>query len=152
MADRLHHRTGVRQGFDSEGDHRGPAQRQGHRCGRDRRANHAADRHEQSFTAVGDPAPGGGTVQIKNLASGLCLAVAGGRTDNLAPVYQWSCSTQPHFSWNVRETAAGYQEIVASHSGKCLNVAGLGTEDGVGLLQYTCSDVGNMQFTVRPVK
>lgn len=94
----------------------------------------------------------GGTVQIKNLASGLCLAVAGGRTDNLAPVYQWSCSTQPHFSWNVRETAAGYQEIVASHSGKCLNVAGLGTEDGVGLLQYTCSDVGNMQFTVRPVK
>lgn len=46
----------------------------------------------------------GGTAQIKNLATGLCLAVAGQRTDDLAPVYQWACSTAPNFLWNVRDT------------------------------------------------
>lgn len=94
----------------------------------------------------------GGAVQIKNLATGLCLAVAGQRTDDLAPVYQWACSTQPHFLWNVRDTERGYQQIVNSNSGKCLNVYGLSTADGANLVQYTCSNVGNMQFTLQPVK
>jgi len=94
----------------------------------------------------------GGTVQIQNRASGLCLAVNGQSTDNLALVYQWTCSSQPHFLWNVRDTVGGYQQIVASHSGKCLNVWGLGTADGTNLAQYDCSNVGNMQFTLQPVK
>ncbi|QKW17738.1 RICIN domain-containing protein [Kitasatospora sp. NA04385] len=94
----------------------------------------------------------GGTVQIKNLATGLCLAVAGQRTDDLAPVYQWTCSTQPHFLWNLRDTEQGYQQIVNANSAKCLNVYGVSTADGADLIQYTCSKVGNMEFTVRPVK
>ncbi|WP_328472848.1 RICIN domain-containing protein [Streptomyces sp. NBC_00448] len=94
----------------------------------------------------------GGTAQIKNLATGLCLAVAGQRTDDLAPVYQWACSTAPNFLWNVRDTEGGYQQIVGAQSGKCLNVYGLSTADGAGLIQYTCSEVGNMEFTLQPIK
>ena len=92
-----------------------------------------------------------GSVQIKNVATGQCLAVTGASTANGASVVQWSCSTAPHFLWNVQESTGGYQQLVSVNSGKCLAVDGGGTADGANLVQYTCQGSPNEQFTIQPV-
>ncbi|MEE1826218.1 RICIN domain-containing protein [Streptomyces sp. BE20] len=89
--------------------------------------------------ALAVPAPAGAAdstpFEINSAATGKCLEVADWRTDDGAPVRQWTCTGGANQKW-VR-TDRG--EFVNVRSGKCLEIPGYSTTWGTRAGQWTCN-------------
>ncbi|MDF2562673.1 MAG: beta-xylosidase, partial [Microbacterium sp.] len=105
----------------------------------------------QQWTIVPKPY---GKFQLKNNASGACLAVSGSGQTNGTPVLQWTCGESPNFLWSRADIGDGTSHLVAAHSGKCLTLRDGNTVDGAGYIQWSCdvtSGADYLKFEVRPV-
>ncbi|MFB6889093.1 RICIN domain-containing protein [Kitasatospora sp. NPDC056327] len=91
------------------------------------------------------PSPKPYHVEFRNLATGKCLEVADQRTDDGAPVRQWSC----HGGLSQRWRTWGDGILVNEYSRKCLDVPGFSTVWGTRPVQWTCSGVrqNNQEWT-----
>ncbi|MFF1907575.1 RICIN domain-containing protein [Kitasatospora sp. NPDC058218] len=72
---------------------------------------------------------------IGNLATYNCLEVADWRTDDGAPVRQWTCTGGDNQKWVWTDT----DQLVNVHSGKCLEIPGYSTAPGTRAGQWTCN-------------
>ncbi|MGW2254958.1 RICIN domain-containing protein [Kitasatospora sp. NPDC001660] len=72
--------------------------------------------------------------ELRNQATGKCLEVADWRTDDGAPVRQWTC----HGGANQQWTANSNRLLINTHSGKCLDVPGASTVWGTQAVQWDC--------------
>ncbi|MEU4014119.1 RICIN domain-containing protein [Microbacterium sp. NPDC028030] len=93
---------------------------------------------------------GNGTFEVKNTATGECLAVGGPSADDGALVVQYDCLGESNFLWSLKDAGEGYTHLVAAHSGKCLAVKDADTADGATFVQNDCASTpaANTQFTV----
>jgi hypothetical protein len=93
--------------------------------------------------------PVAGAVALVNVASGKCLDVANGSTDDAAKVQQWTCHGGPNQQWRVQPAGPpGAVFLVSVNSGKCLDVPAGQNGPGVALDQLTCQGGGNQQWVV----
>ncbi|WP_091028339.1 RICIN domain-containing protein [Microbacterium oxydans] len=103
----------------------------------------------QQWTVVPKPY---GKVQLKNVATGACLAVSLSAKvlSGHAQVLQWGCSDQAHLLWSLKDLGNGYSQLVASHSGQCLTLLGGNTADGANYIQNDCTATPSTfsQFTL----
>ncbi|MFE7189362.1 RICIN domain-containing protein [Kitasatospora sp. NPDC057541] len=83
---------------------------------------------------------------ISNMAGRKCMEVADWRTDDGAPVRQWSCHSGANQQW-IR---TDYGEIVNVHSGKCLDIPNYSTTPGTQAVQWTCNRGLNQAWHVYP--
>lgn len=92
--------------------------------------------------AVDTAAPliSGGSFQIRNLQTGKCATLAGGRsTENNVELLQFSCDTDPSRRWRVVNWDGSSHQLVNVQTRKCATVAGgRSTENNVHLVQFTC--------------
>ncbi|MGV9268234.1 RICIN domain-containing protein [Kitasatospora sp. NPDC003701] len=72
--------------------------------------------------------------ELRSQATGKCLEVADWRTDNGAPVRQWTCTGGANQQW----TANSNRLLLNIHSGKCLDVPGASTVWGTQVIQWDC--------------
>ncbi|MFC8451589.1 RICIN domain-containing protein [Kitasatospora sp. NPDC057223] len=72
--------------------------------------------------------------ELRNLATGKCLEVADWRTDNGAPVRQWTC----HGGANQLWFANSNNVLSNRNSSKCLDVPGASTVWGTQVIQWDC--------------
>ena len=97
------------------------------------------------FTCDSDPSrrwfilETGDAVQIKNVQTGKCLTIAGGRsTENNVNALQFTCDSDPSRRWRMKSVGGVFQ-IENVQTGKCLTIAGgRSTENNVDALQFTC--------------
>jgi hypothetical protein len=104
----------------------------------------------QQWTIVPKP---NGKFQLKNVATGACLAVSGSGQNDGASVLQWTCADSPNFLWSRNDVGGGYSQLAASHSGKCLTLRDGNTTDGASFIQWNCGATGGadrLQFELRP--
>ncbi|MFD0276480.1 RICIN domain-containing protein [Kitasatospora sp. NPDC127111] len=87
------------------------------------------------------PISTGSDVEIRVQSSGKCLEVADWRTDDGAPVRQWSCTGGENQKWRFSNGFA-----VNLHSGKCLEIPGLSTAAGTPADQWTCDGGDNQRW------
>ncbi|MFE6051488.1 RICIN domain-containing protein [Kitasatospora sp. NPDC056446] len=83
-----------------------------------------------------------GVYQIVNAATDKCLEVADWRTDNGAPVRQWTCTGGDNQKW----TNGPGLTIVNVHSGRCLEIPGFSTTWGTQADQWTCNGGSNQDW------
>ncbi|MFB8188890.1 RICIN domain-containing protein, partial [Microbacterium sp. NPDC055988] len=91
--------------------------------------------------------------QLKNVATGACLAVSGSGQADGTPVLQWTCSDSPNFLWSRNDVGDGYSQLATSHSGKCLTLRDGNIADGASYGQWSCgvtSGASYLQFELRP--
>ncbi|MFE6872150.1 RICIN domain-containing protein [Kitasatospora sp. NPDC057692] len=81
-------------------------------------------------------------LEILALHSGKCLEIADWRTDDGAPLRQWSCTGGDNQKWRFNADGT----IVNVHSGKCLEVPGWKFQAGVQVGQWTCHGGGNQKW------
>ncbi|WP_380283299.1 RICIN domain-containing protein [Kitasatospora purpeofusca] len=72
--------------------------------------------------------------EVRNLATGKCLEVADWRTDDGAPVRQWTCTGGSNQIW----TPNG-QQLRNVHSAECLDIPGASRVWGTQVIQWPCS-------------
>ncbi|MFB6889094.1 RICIN domain-containing protein [Kitasatospora sp. NPDC056327] len=82
---------------------------------------------------------------LRNLATGKCLEVADRRTDDGAPVRQWTCHGGPNQQWGIGYAGHG---LVSRLSGTCLDVPGGSTVWGTQPVQWQCHLGTNQEWTV----
>ncbi|MFF2658113.1 RICIN domain-containing protein [Kitasatospora sp. NPDC058032] len=89
-----------------------------------------------------NPTPPTEPFAITNLYSGKCLEVADWRTDDGAPVRQWTC----HGGANQKWFRAAGGVLVNVNSGTCLDVPGYSTEPGTQPVVWRCNGGTNQQW------
>ncbi|MFE6051490.1 RICIN domain-containing protein [Kitasatospora sp. NPDC056446] len=80
--------------------------------------------------------------EFVNGATNKCLEVADWRTDDGAPVRQWTCTGGANQQW----IWGGDGRLVNVHSGKCLDIPGYSTVWGTQADQWTCDGGTNQQW------
>ncbi|WP_406208451.1 RICIN domain-containing protein [Kitasatospora sp. NBC_01560] len=80
---------------------------------------------------------------IGNLSSYKCLEVADRRTDDGAPVRQWTCTGGDNQKWYWTDR----NELVNVHSGKCLEIPAYSTTWGTPAGQWTCNGGTNQAWS-----
>ncbi|MEV4561907.1 RICIN domain-containing protein [Kitasatospora sp. NPDC049285] len=75
--------------------------------------------------------------QVSNENSAQCLEVADWRTDNGAPVRQWTCTGGANQKWKIRSNGWAGWELINMYSGKCLVIQNL--NPGSQAFQYDCN-------------
>ncbi|MER6362337.1 RICIN domain-containing protein [Kitasatospora sp. NPDC001527] len=78
--------------------------------------------------------------EIRNVATGKCLEVADWRTDDRAPVRQWTCTGGANQLWSN----SNYGLLKNKNSGKCLDVPYSSTVWGTQPIQWSCADPSNL--------
>lgn len=91
--------------------------------------------------------PASSAYQIVNVASGLCLEVAGSSTADGAAVVQAACALKQRQIW-ATSARQSWHRLVVAHSGKCLDVAGGSIDEGGGLVQRSCSTAASQHWTL----
>ncbi|MER6396815.1 RICIN domain-containing protein [Kitasatospora sp. NPDC001603] len=94
-----------------------------------------------SATTAYRPVNSTGDVEIRATFSDKCLEVADWRTDDGAPVRQWTCTGGDNQKWRFTD---GY--AVNVHSGKCLEVPGWSTTPAAPIGQWTCTGGNNQRW------
>ncbi|MFF7990957.1 RICIN domain-containing protein [Kitasatospora xanthocidica] len=84
-----------------------------------------------------------GQYMIRNAATTKCLEVADWRTDDGAPVRQWTCTGGANQQW----TNGPGLTIVNVHSGKCLEIPAYSTVWGTQADQWTCNGGTNQDWS-----
>ncbi|WP_371777991.1 endo-1,4-beta-xylanase [Streptosporangium subroseum] len=92
-------------------------------------------------TPTPTPTSGGGTRQIKGVASGRCVDVPGSSTTDGTQVALWDCHTNPNQQWTY--TTAGEFRV---YGNKCLDAAG--TANGVKAQIYACHGGDNQKWRI----
>ncbi|MFF8772278.1 RICIN domain-containing protein [Kitasatospora sp. NPDC015120] len=100
-----------------------------------------------AHAATGAPDPLSKPFSITNLGSEKCLEVADWRTDDGAPVRQWTCTGGANQQWYW----AADRVLVNAHSGTCLDVPGFSTAPGTRPVVWTCNRGTNQQWTEQPM-
>ncbi|WP_380283300.1 RICIN domain-containing protein [Kitasatospora purpeofusca] len=72
--------------------------------------------------------------ELRNLATGKCLEVADWRTDDGAPVRQWTCTGGTNQRW-----APIGDRLNNVHSLKCLDIPGASRVWGTQVIQWACN-------------
>jgi hypothetical protein len=87
-----------------------------------------------------------GYVSIKNVNSGLCVAMGAGSTEQGHIAIQWGCEGVSHKEqqWKVTTRAVGAR-VVNQFSKLCLSNNGVET-NGAHLVQTTCNDANDAEF------
>jgi len=104
---------------------------------------------EWVFTRVGD-----GVYKIRNVQSGKCLTISGGRsTENNVRALQYDCDNDPSRRWRLR---SGHSKDVFQlqnvQTGKCLTIAGGRSRSvNVEALQYNCDDDRSRFWQIRQI-
>ncbi|MGW2543440.1 RICIN domain-containing protein [Kitasatospora sp. NPDC001574] len=80
-------------------------------------------------------------VEFVNHESGKCLEVADWRTDDGAPVRQWTCTGGDNQKWQVTDGL-----VVNIHSGKCLEIPGWSTGLATQAGQWDCHGGDNQRW------
>ena len=95
-----------------------------------------------------------GTFNLKNSATGACLAIKGGASNvaDGASVIQYDCLKTTNFQWILKDVGNGYSQLIALSSGKCLTLPGGSMTEGTNFVQSSCTGTPstNAQFTLRP--
>ncbi|MFJ9949686.1 RICIN domain-containing protein [Kitasatospora sp. NPDC091207] len=73
--------------------------------------------------------------EIRSALTNKCLEVADRRTDNGAPVRQWTCTGGDNQQWVWTDT----DQLVNVRSGKCLEIPGYSTTWGTRAGQWDCN-------------
>jgi Ricin-type beta-trefoil lectin domain-like len=83
---------------------------------------------------------GAGTYSLIDGATGRCVDVSGGSTENGAAVILWDCTGAPNQQFRIQPSPGfgGYVQLVAAHSGSCLDVANGSTQDSAPIQQWEC--------------
>ncbi|MCG5216447.1 endo-1,4-beta-xylanase [Streptosporangium soli] len=87
------------------------------------------------------PTSGGGTGQVKGVASGRCLDVPGSSTTDGTAVQLWDCNGQSNQRWT--QTSAGELQV---YGNKCLDAGGTG--NGAKIQIYSCWGGDNQKWRV----
>ena len=90
-----------------------------------------------------------GTYEIRNVASGLAVAVSGGATTNAAPIIQEPFSVGNKSAlWTFVPTSGGYYQIKNVNSGQVVNVSGASGINGASIVQWPAQRMipGNDQW------
>lgn len=87
-------------------------------------------------------------VTLTNAATGQCLDVEGGSTDDGTKLLQFPCHGQANQQWRLTPTGTGPVLLVAVHSGRCGQVDDGGTEVGDDVEQAACTGAVEQQWTV----
>ncbi|MFF1797331.1 RICIN domain-containing protein [Kitasatospora sp. NPDC058263] len=82
-------------------------------------------------------------VEVRVQSSGKCLEVADWRTDDGAPVRQWTCTGGDNQKWVWTDA----DQLVNVHSGKCLEIPGYSGEPGTAVGQWTCNGGANQVWS-----
>lgn len=85
-------------------------------------------------------------VTLTNAASGQCLDVEGGSTDDGTKLLQFPCHGQPNQLWRLTPAGTGPVLLVAVHSGRCGQVDDGGTEGGDDVEQAACTGAVEQQW------
>ncbi|MFF7989191.1 RICIN domain-containing protein [Kitasatospora xanthocidica] len=83
----------------------------------------------------------GQAVQVRVAFNGKCLEVADWRTDDGAPVRQWTCTGGANQKWTFSDGVA-----VNQASGKCLAVAGASLQRGALIEQRSCDGTNSQKW------
>ncbi|MFB7473301.1 RICIN domain-containing protein [Kitasatospora sp. NPDC056184] len=81
-------------------------------------------------------------LEVRAVHSGKCLEIADWRTDDGAPLRQWSCTGGDNQKWRFNADGT----VVNVHSGKCLEVPGWSRQHGVQAGQWGCHGGANQQW------
>ncbi|WP_328469277.1 RICIN domain-containing protein [Actinoplanes sp. NBC_00393] len=86
---------------------------------------------------------GNGYISLRNAGTPdwKAMGVSGGRTDNGAPIIQWTYDTSNHDQQWKRvylPNDTGFFQLKNRKSGKCLAIPGDSPNKGVQAIQYTC--------------
>ncbi len=87
-----------------------------------------------------------GTYHLVNAASGLCLDVIGGGTDDSTPTQQWYCHDGANQRWKRWFVPGGGYVWTVQSSGKCLDVAHGSGDDHATVQQYECNGTSAQQW------
>ncbi|MEU5220938.1 non-reducing end alpha-L-arabinofuranosidase family hydrolase [Streptomyces sp. NPDC020807] len=97
-----------------------------------------------SGSGTGPAKPGGGTGEIRGVASGRCVDVPGSAT-NGTRVELRDCAGQARQRWTY--TAA---KELKSGDGRCLDASGRGTANGTPVVVWDCNGGTNQQWKANP--
>ncbi|KPI02595.1 Ricin B lectin [Actinobacteria bacterium OK074] len=75
--------------------------------------------------------------EIKNLNSGMCLAMPNASTANGTQAVQWPCSGDSEQIW-IQDSSYRLRNL---HSDKCLAIPNSSTANGTEAIQWTCENV-----------
>jgi cytolethal distending toxin subunit A len=93
---------------------------------------------------------GSGVYKIRNVQTGKCLTIAGGRsTDNNVTALQFDCDSDPSRTWRIND-AGGVFQISNVQTGKCLTIAGGRSTDNNTALQFDCDSDPSRTWRIRP--
>lgn len=92
---------------------------------------------------------GGETTEIVSRASGKCIDVVSGSTDDGAEIIQYDCHGGLNQRWQLQDAGDGYVQIVSQSSGKCVDVADESTANGGGIIQWPCNGQSNQEWELR---
>jgi hypothetical protein len=81
----------------------------------------------------------GGVASLQNLASGLCLDVPAGNTENGVQVMQWNCHSGANQKFLISKDADGSLSLQNMQSSKCLDIENGSAASGTKLQQWDCA-------------
>ncbi|RSM65579.1 alpha-L-fucosidase [Actinoplanes sp. ATCC 53533] len=91
-------------------------------------------------------AAGDGYYEVRNVASGTLMEVAGLSRADGGNVALWPDDDVPQQHWAITPIGAGYHILVNRLSGLALNVAAAGTTDGADINQFTYGSAPHQQW------
>lgn len=95
-------------------------------------------------TGTTTPPPSSSSSIIIGEASGRCLDVVGGSTNEGAQVQLWDCNGNPQQKWTRKSDGT----IVSSHTGYCLDADKYNTGNGAAVRMYRCSGQQQQRWNV----
>jgi hypothetical protein len=105
-----------------------------------------------SFTGTGQALPAGpppappGTIQ--SVASGKCLDLPGGRTDDGVQVIQYDCHGGINQQWNIEDTGDARYRLVSRMSGKCIAIDAADDAVGGHIVESQCGSFRNQLWAL----
>jgi len=92
-----------------------------------------------------------GVYEIRQAASGECLAVAGNLVNNPGTgLILWTCNGQVGSRFNITQVGSNYTFNSIDNTGMCLDVWEANSSDGAGMDLWYCNGQSNQQFRLTP--
>jgi hypothetical protein len=98
--------------------------------------------------ASASPLPSVDGALVRNMATGLCLSVAGGDPQGAAAVLD-NCGGKPNQRWR-QVAAGGVVSLVNVASRKCLDISDKSTDDKAKAQTWSCNKGTNQQWRIQP--
>jgi len=85
----------------------------------------------------------GNFVRIINKATGKCLDVEGGKSDNGVRIIQWEAGKGNNQLWELERDEKGFFKIISKATSKALTVEGASNENGARIIQWEVNNGNN---------